>query len=84
MGSDDGTNRAAELDGQPLYQSEIQVEGHRWYIEQNYDHRDATFEEILHLVHDTGIGVDQYERFYGGFACLSSRDTQCTGVGISE
>lgn len=64
-GSDDGTNRAAELDGQPLYQSEIQVEGHRWYIEQNYDHRDATFEEILHLVHDTGIGVDQYERFYG-------------------
>ncbi|MGF1715362.1 hypothetical protein L4D08_10780 [Photobacterium chitinilyticum] len=64
-GIDDGSNRAAELDGQPLYQSEIQVEGHRWYIEQNYDHRDATFEEILHLVHDTGIGVDQYERFYG-------------------
>ncbi|MGR5147094.1 hypothetical protein ACQKP8_11180 [Photobacterium alginatilyticum] len=64
-GSDDGTNGAAELDGQPLYQDEIQVEGHQWYIEQNYDHRDATFEEILHLVHDTGIGVDQYESFIG-------------------
>ncbi|WP_217696661.1 hypothetical protein [Photobacterium proteolyticum] len=64
-GRDDGTNRAAELDGQPLYQDEIQVEGHQWYIEQNYDHRDATFEEILHLVHDTGIGVDQYESFMG-------------------
>nr|WP_240152839.1 hypothetical protein [Photobacterium alginatilyticum] len=64
-GSDDGTNRAAELDGQPLYQDEIQVEGHQWYIEQNYEHRDATFEEILHLVHDTGIGVDQYESFIG-------------------
>lgn len=64
-GGDDGTNRAAELDGQPLYQDEIQVEGHQWYIEQNYDHRDATFEEILHLVHDTGIGVDQYESFMG-------------------
>jgi len=46
------------LPAQPLYQNEMQVEGHRWYIEQDYDHRDATFEEILHLVHDTGIGVD--------------------------
>lgn len=44
--------------GQPLYEEEIQVEGHSWYINQNYDHRDATFEEILHLVHDYGIGVD--------------------------
>ena len=46
------------LPAQPLYQNEMQVEGHRWYIEQDYDRRDATFEEILHLVHDTGIGVD--------------------------
>ncbi|MCW8329235.1 hypothetical protein MD588_10495 [Photobacterium sp. SDRW27] len=64
-GSDDGTNPAAELDGQPLYQNEIQVEGHSWYINQNYDHRDAAFEEILHMVHDYGIGVDQNERFVG-------------------
>lgn len=58
-GSDDGTNLAAELDGQPLYHDEIQVEGGEWYINQNYDHRDASFEEIVHLVHDYGIGVDQ-------------------------
>ena len=64
-GSDDGTNPAAELNGQPLYQNEIQVEGGNWYVSQNFDHRDATFEEILHMVHDTGIGVDQTPRFIG-------------------
>jgi hypothetical protein len=56
-GSDDGSNQI-ELNGQPLYDDEIQVEGDSWYINQNYEHRDATFEEILHLVHDYGIGVD--------------------------
>ncbi|WP_298444141.1 hypothetical protein [uncultured Ferrimonas sp.] len=64
-GSDDGTNPAAELDGQPLYHDEIQVEGGPWYTAQNYEHRDATFEEILHLVHDYGIGVDQNASFAG-------------------
>ncbi len=64
-GVDDGTNPASELDGQPLYFGEIQVEGHNWYIQQDYNHRDAAFEEILHLVHDYGIGVDQNEIFYG-------------------
>ncbi|WP_447038996.1 hypothetical protein [Vibrio alginolyticus] len=64
-GKDDGSNPAVKLDGQPLYKEEIQVEGGSWYIEQNYDHRDATFEEILHLVHDYGIGVDQNEKFMG-------------------
>ncbi|WED24856.1 hypothetical protein L3Q72_18450 [Vibrio sp. JC009] len=58
-GCDDGSNSAAELEGQPLYHDEIQVEGGSWYINQNYEHRDASFEEILHLVHDTGIGIDQ-------------------------
>ncbi len=57
-GQDDGSNPASEMMGQPLYQNEIQVEGHSWYINQDYTHRDATFEEILHMVHDTGIGVD--------------------------
>ena len=56
-GRDDGSN-PVEVPGQALYEEEIQVEGHGWYINQNYDHRDATFEEILHLVHDYGIGVD--------------------------
>jgi hypothetical protein len=56
-GQDDGSN-PLELDGQYLFQNEIQVEGHSWYVQQNYEHRDASFEEILHLVHDYGIGVD--------------------------
>jgi len=64
-GVDDGTNAGAQLDGQPLYYGEMQVEGHTWYINQNYEHRDASFEEILHLVHDYGIGVDQNAQFNG-------------------
>lgn len=56
-GRDDGSN-PLEVLGQPLYQEEIQVEGHSWYINQNYEYRDASFEEILHMVHDYGIGVD--------------------------
>jgi len=57
-GRDDGSN-TLEVDGQPLYEEEIQVEGHTWYMTQDFDmHRDATYEEIVHLVHDTGIGVD--------------------------
>lgn len=64
-GVDDGTNGGAELDGQPLYYGEMQVEGHSWYITQNYEYRDASFEEILHLVHDYGIGVDQGSEFNG-------------------
>ncbi|CAL2076870.1 hypothetical protein [Tenacibaculum sp. 190524A02b] len=58
-GQDDGSNPIGDkVTGQPLYQNEIQVEGHSWYMHQNYEHRDATFEEILHFVHDYGIGVD--------------------------
>lgn len=64
-GVDDGTNKAAELGGQPLYYGEMQVEGHQWYIAQNYSHRDASYEEILHLVHDYGIGIDQNSTFNG-------------------
>ncbi len=58
-GQDDGSNPVGnKVTGQSLYQNEIQVEGHYWYMNQNYEHRDATFEEILHFVHDNGIGVD--------------------------
>jgi len=57
-GSDDGNNEV-ELDGQWLFEEEIQVEGGSWYMNQDYEnHRDAAFEEILHMVHDYGIGVD--------------------------
>lgn len=56
-GSD--TGNPPNLPAQTLYQNEIAVEGHQWYINNEYDqHRDASFEEILHLMHDTGIGVD--------------------------
>jgi hypothetical protein len=48
-----------EIDGQPLYEDEIAAPGSTWYIDNIFDgHRDATFEEILHLVHDNGIGID--------------------------
>ncbi|PIF05926.1 MAG: hypothetical protein CSA36_04320 [Draconibacterium sp.] len=58
-GQDDGSNPVGnQVNGQPLYQNEIQVEGGSWYMSQNYEHRDASFEEILHFVHDNGIGVD--------------------------
>lgn len=47
------------INGQPLYQNEMAVPGHAWYQTNDYNnHRDASFEEILHLVHDMGIGVD--------------------------
>jgi hypothetical protein len=48
-----------EIEGQPLYEDEIATPGSPWYIDNVYEgHRDATFEEILHLVHDNGIGID--------------------------
>ncbi len=46
------------IDGQPLYQNEMAVPGHAWYQNNDYDHRDASFEEILHMMHDMGIGID--------------------------
>ncbi|KAK3273932.1 hypothetical protein CYMTET_17856 [Cymbomonas tetramitiformis] len=46
------------LEGQELFWAEMPVEGSAWYMTNDYDHRDAGFEEILHLVHDAGIGID--------------------------
>ena len=51
--------------GQALFHNEIQVEGHSWYTNQNYEHRDASYEEILHFVHDNGIGVDGHNSLPG-------------------
>ena len=42
-----------------LYSAETPVEGDDWFMNNDYDHRDAAFEEILHLVHDNGIGIDK-------------------------
>ena len=52
-GSDDGNPPTG---GQTLYATENVVEGTAAYMAN--DPRDAAFEEILHLVHDNGIGVD--------------------------
>jgi hypothetical protein len=46
------------INAQPLYQNEMAVPGHTWYQTNDYNHRDAAFEEILHMMHDMGIGVD--------------------------
>ena len=53
-----GANPPEIATGQTLYQNELPVEGDSWYITNNYTHRDAAFEEILHMMHDYGIGVD--------------------------
>lgn len=47
----------AMLFGQPLYQNETPVTGSKWYLENDYNHRDASYEEIVHMVHDNGIGT---------------------------
>ena len=46
-----------EIEAQPQFESETPVDGSRWYIRNDWNHRDAAFEEIFHLVHDTGIGT---------------------------
>ncbi len=42
---------------QPLYDAETPVAGSDWFMDNDFDHRDAALEEIFHLVHDTGIGT---------------------------
>ncbi len=51
--------KGSALSGQPLYQNETPVAGSKWYIENDYSHRDASYEEIFHMVHDTGVGISQ-------------------------
>ena len=59
LNGSDGDTDPPMVNGQPLYENEMAVEGHVWYITNDYEnHRDASFEEILHMMHDTGIGVD--------------------------
>ncbi len=47
------------FDAQPLYDAELPIEGSAWYQTNDWEHRDASFEEIFHLLHDTGIGTNQ-------------------------
>lgn len=62
-----------DLPGQPLFEEEIQVEGGEWYMAQDYKHRDASYEEILHLVHDYGIGVSNSGSGVTGSAALMGK-----------
>ncbi len=55
----DGSTPDGALMGQPLYQMEVPVAGSKWYQENDYEHRDAAYEEIFHMVHDYGIGTTQ-------------------------
>ncbi|MFW0181124.1 hypothetical protein [Rothia sp. P5766] len=57
-GSDgDGKTPEDALLGQPLYQMETPTAGSKWYMDNDYSHRDASYEEIFHLVHGEGIGT---------------------------
>lgn len=61
-GADGDNNKRAKKAtnfGQPVYYNEAPVEGTDWYQNNDYEHRDAAFEEIFHFVHDYGIGTTQ-------------------------
>jgi len=45
------------LPAQPLYDAEMPLEGSDWFMNNDFEHRDAGFEEIFHLVHDAGVGT---------------------------
>jgi len=44
--------------GQPLYDEKTIPVGTPEYLDDTGEYRDASFEEIIHLVQDTGIGID--------------------------
>lgn len=56
---DGKTPMAAMALGQNLNQQEIANIGSAWYMENDFEHRDASFEEIFHMVHDYGIGTSE-------------------------
>lgn len=78
----DGEGNEPNLPGQYLFEDEIAVEGHNWYINNDFDHRDAAFEEILHLMHDTGIGVDGPNSYPGALPAYQTeiRAAQVDGL----
>ncbi len=60
---DGGTPQEA-LFGQNLHYAEIVNVGSAWYVGSDYEHRDATFEEVFHMVHDYGIGTTTSPQAY--------------------
>lgn len=83
-GVDDGSNPASRLGGQPLYAGELVVPGSKAYMTNDYKHRDATFEEILHLMHDTGIGVDGAGGMTGALPNFQAKIRAATNNAISN
>ena len=58
-GADGDIELSENLQGQPLYEKEMITEGSVGYLSSNLEtYRDASFEEILHLMHDYGIGTE--------------------------
>lgn len=58
-GADGDIELPEGLQGQPLYQNEMITEGSEGYLSTDFEtYRDASFEEILHLMHDYGIGTE--------------------------
>ncbi len=57
--------RIRGLRGQPLYDEETIPVGTPEYFDTD-EYRDASFEEIVHLVQDTGIGIDRPGYIEGG------------------
>ncbi len=72
--------REPDIEAQPLFESETPVDGSRWYVRNDWEHRDAAFEEIFHLVHDAGIGtflpgaLPQYQRELKAEALAAIKD----------
>ncbi len=57
-GADGDIELSDGLQGQPLYEKEMITEGSVGYLSSDLGtYRDASFEEILHLMHDYGIGT---------------------------
>lgn len=83
-GVDDDSNPASKLSGQPLYAGELVVPGSQAYMTNDFEQRDATFEEILHLVHDTGIGVDGKGGQPGALPAFQSEIRAATNNAISN
>lgn len=65
LNGSDREGNEPRVPGQPLFENEMAVEGHDWYMNNDWEHRDASFEEILHLMHDMGIGVDGHNAMPG-------------------
>jgi hypothetical protein len=58
-GADGDIEIPEDLQGQPLYEKEMITEGSLGYLSSDLEtYRDASFEEILHLMHDYGIGTE--------------------------